>query len=148
MQPALPTTPEAVRQWRRDTCRISQADTAAVLGISRSSIARYEAGKWPVPLWLSWALVGIQKTAQSEIRHRKRRDRFNAKRRKTRHRNARVPRLMRQRLRLSHARMDILEEVLDRGLEHGMTLGECTALDEIQSQIHSLTVRIPRGMRG
>ena len=53
MQPALPTTPEAVRQWRRDTCRISQADTATVLGISRSSIARYEAGKWPVPMWLS-----------------------------------------------------------------------------------------------
>ena len=144
MQPALPTTPNAVRPWRRDTCRISQADTAAVLGISRSSIARYEAGKWPVPLWLGWALVGIQKTAQSEIRHRKRRDRFNAKRRKTRRRVGRVPRLIRQRLQLAHARMDILEKVLDRGQANP---GEWDAIDGLSDEIHSLAVRLPKGVR-
>ena len=144
MQPALPTTPDAVRQWRRDTCRISQADTAAVLGISRSSIARYEAGKWPVPLWLSWALVGIHKTAQSEIRHRKRRDRFNAKRRKTRRRVGRVPRLMRQRLRLSQVQMDILEKVLNRGQANP---GEWDVINGLSDEIHSLTARLPKGVR-
>ena len=144
MQPALPTTPAAVRQWRRDTCRISQADTAAVLGISRSSIARYEAGKWPVPLWLSWALVGIHKTAQSEIRHRKRRDRFNTERRKTRRRNARVPRLMRQRLHLAHARMDILEKAMNRGQ---VKPGEWAVIDGLSDEIHSLTARLQRGVR-
>ena len=121
MQPALPTTPEAVRQWRRDTCRISQADTAAVLGISRSSIARYEAGKWPVPLWLS-----------------------NAKRRKSRRRNARVPRWMRQRLRLSQVQMDILEKVLDRGQANP---GEWDVINGLSDEIHSLTERLPRGVR-
>jgi len=145
MQPALPTTPDAVRQWRRDTCRISQADTAAVLGISRSSIARYEAGKWPVPLWLSWALVGIQKTALSEIRHRRRRDRFNTKRRKSRRRVGRVPRLMRQRLRLSQVQMDILEKVLDRGQANP---GEWDVINGLSDEIHSLTARLPRRVRG
>jgi len=142
--PLPPTTADELLEWRRNTAHITQRDTAALLGIGHRTWWAFEKGERPVPLWLGWALVGIQKTAQSEIRHRKRRDRFNAKRRKTRRRNARVPRLMRQRLRLSQVQMDILEKVLDRGQANP---GEWDVINGLSDEIHSLTARLPKGVR-
>jgi len=143
--PLPPTTADELLEWRRNTAHITQRDTAALLGIGHRTWWAFEKGERPVPLWLGWALVGIQKTAQSEIRHRKRRNRFNAKRRITRRRVGRVPRLMRQRLRLSHARMDILEKAMNRGQ---VKPGEWAVIDGLSDEIHSLTERLPRGMRG
>ena len=52
--------------------------------------------------------------------------------------------MMRQRLRLSQVQMDILEKILDRGQANP---GEWDVINGLSDEIHSLTERLPRGVR-
>ena len=141
-----PTTPDAVRQWRRDTGRISQADTATLLGVSPRSVWAFEAGERPIPAWYGWALLGAHRAIKSQILGRKRRARFNAKRNATRGRVQRIRRTHRKVQHLNHHRLDVLARIVDRGMTAGPE--EMAVLRDIGAEIHGLEESLPRRMRG
>ncbi len=141
-----PTTPEALRQWRRNTCCISQADTATLLGVSPRSVWAFEAGERPIPAWYGWALLGAKRAIKSQILKRRRRDRYNAHRNATLGMRRRIQRTHRKVQRLNRSRLDVLTKIVDRGMTAGPE--DMAVLRGIGAEIHGLEESLPRRVRG
>jgi transcriptional regulator with XRE-family HTH domain len=77
----VPQSPEDIRLWRRECCRVTQSRLASELGIGRRTLGAYERGEIPVPALLLWALAGIFKPLRSQLRMEARRARANEARR-------------------------------------------------------------------
>ena len=89
-----PVTPDSLRAWRA-AVPCSRPRLAEALGVSPSSIKRWESGAGVVPLWLRWALAGLGPDLRKRVR-RSIRDRA-ARARKRRLRSRRVAERKRRR---------------------------------------------------